>query len=239
VNVPFDKWTQVMPLVTDNILEGAMERQANVIFPGNVYVYGRFQTIPAKENHPQAATTKKGKLRIELERKDEHSSGKVKVVIPRFPDYYGPNVTNKLMKPIFMAAISGEKASWIGNLDVQHNFVYIEDAASACTILGENTGSYGDVWHVPGAGPITGREFIDMAFKAAGKKPNIGVLSGYMIREVGQLDAEVRELIELMYEFEEPLVLDGSKFSPKFPSFRYTPHKEGIKKTINWYQGEH
>ena len=222
-----------MSLVTDNILEGAMERHANVLFPGNVYVYRRFQRIPATEDHPQAATTKKGKLRIGLERKlmDEHRNGKVKVVIPRFPDYYGPNVTNNLMKPIFMATISGEKASWIGNLD-------IDDAAGACTMLGETASSYGEVWHVPGAGPITGREFIDLAFKAAGKKPDIGVLSEHTIWEAGQLDAEVRELIEMMYEFEEPLVLDGNKFSAKFPSFKYTTHEEGIKKAIHWYQGE-
>jgi hypothetical protein len=36
-----------------------------------------------------------------------------------------------------------------------------------------------------------------------------------------------------MYEFEEPLVLDGGKFSTKFPLFKYTPHEEGIKKAID------
>jgi nucleoside-diphosphate-sugar epimerase len=240
INVPYDKWTEIMPLVTDNILAGAVEKQANVVFPGNVYVYGRFQKIPAPEEHPLAATSKKGKLRITLERKlmDEHHNGKVKVVIPRFPDYYGPNVTNNLMKPIFMAAVTGEKASWIGNLDILHDFVYIEDAAAACIMLGETASSYGEVWHVPGEGPITGRKFIDMAFKAAGKKPNIGVLNEGTIREAGQLDAEVRELIELMYEFEEPLILDGRKFSSKFPSFKYTPHEDGTKKAIRWYQNK-
>jgi nucleoside-diphosphate-sugar epimerase len=241
VNVSYDKWTEVMPLVTDNILEGAIEKQANIVFPGNVYVYGRFQKIPASEDHPRAATSKKGKLRIDLEKElmDAHGNGKVKVVIPRFPDYYGPNVTNNLMKPIFMAALSGKEASWIGNLDVPHDFVFIEDAAAACILLGETASSYGKVWHVPGAGPITGREFIDMAFKAAGNKPNIGVLSERMIREAGQVDAEVQELIELMYEFEEPLVLDGSKFSTEFPSFKYAPHKEGIKKAVQWYQNKY
>jgi nucleoside-diphosphate-sugar epimerase len=240
VNVPYDKWTKVMPLVTDNIIAGAIETQASIVFPGNVYVYGHFQRVPASEDHPLAATSKKGKLRIALEKKliDAHSNGKVKVVIPRFPDYYGPNVTNNLMKPIFTAAVAGEKANWIGKLDIEHDYVYVEDAASACTLLGETTSSYGEVWHVPGAGPITGREFIDMAFKAAGKKPNIGVLSERTIREAGQVDAEVQELIELMYEFEEPLVLDGSKFSSRFPLFKYTPHEEGVKKTIHWYQDE-
>ena len=218
VNVSYDKWTEVMPLVTGNILEGAIETQANVVFPGNVYVYGRFQKVPATEDHALAATAKKGKLRITLERKlmDAHSDGKVKVVIPRFPDYYGPNVTNKLMKPIFMAALSGKKARWVGNLDVRHDLVFIEDAAAACIMLGETASAYGEVWHVPGAGSITGREFIDMAFRAAGNKPNIGLLSGRSIRVAGLINSDAREMIELMYEFEEPLVLDGASFLLNF-----------------------
>ena len=238
VNVSYDKWTEVMPLVTGNILEGAIETQANVVFPGNVYVYGRFQKVPATEDHALAATAKKGKLRITLGRKlmDAHSDGKVKVVIPRFPDYYGPNVTNKLMKPIFMAALSGKKAGWVGNLDVRHDLVFIEDAAAACIMLGETASAYGEVWHVPGAGSIMGREFINMAFRAAGNKPNIGLLSGRSIRVAGLINSDAREMIELMYEFEEPLVLDGSKFSTKFPLFKYTSHEEGIRKTINWFR---
>jgi nucleoside-diphosphate-sugar epimerase len=237
VNVPYNEWTEVMPLVTDNILTGAIEKHASFVFPGNVYVYGRFQSIPATEDHPLAATAKKGKLRISLERKlmDAHNKGKVRVVIPRFPDYYGPNVTNKLMKPIFTAALSGKKARWIGNLDVRHDLVFIEDAAAACIMLSETASAYGEVWHVPGAGPITGREFIDMAFRAAGNKPNIGLLGGRSLRVAGLMNSDAREMIELMYEFEEPLVLDGSKFSTEFPLFKYTSHDEGIRKTIHWF----
>jgi hypothetical protein len=52
-------------------------------------------------------------------------------------------------------------------------------------MLGETASAYGEVWHVPGAGPITGREFIDMAFRAAGNKPNIGLLSGRMLCVAG------------------------------------------------------
>jgi hypothetical protein len=77
-----------------------------------------------------------------------------------------------------------------------------------------------------------------MAFRAADNKANIGLLNGRSIQAAGQTDPEVRELIELMYEYEEPLVLDGSKFSTKFPLFKYTSHEEGIRKAIHWYQIE-
>ena len=160
VNVPYSKWSTVMPGVTDNLLAGAREAKGRLVFPGNVYGYGPFQIIPATEDHPLAATSKKGQLRNALERKlmDAHQAGDVRVVIPRFPDYYGPNVTNKLMAPIFEAALVGRKASWMGKLDVPHDLVYIDDAAVACVLLGTTESAYGQFWHVPGAGPLTGRQ---------------------------------------------------------------------------------
>ncbi|MBL7074284.1 NAD-dependent epimerase/dehydratase family protein [candidate division KSB1 bacterium] len=146
VNVPYHKWTAVMPGVTDNILTGAREAKARLVFPGNVYGYGPFQKIPVTEDHPLAATSKKGRLRNTMERMlmDAHQAGDVHVVIPRFPDYYGPNVTNKLMAPIFEAALAGKKASWPGKLDVPHDLVYIDDAA-ACVLFGTTESAYGQV----------------------------------------------------------------------------------------------
>lgn len=237
VNVPYQQWSEIMPKATDNILAGAKEAKASVVFPGNVYGYGRFQHIPATEDHPLAATSKKGKLRNAIESKvmNAHKSGEVSVVIPRFPDYYGSNVVNRLMGPIFENAISGKKAQWIGKLNVPHDLIYIEDAAAAAVLLAMNEDAHGQVWHVPGAGPLTGRQFIQMAFKAAGTKPGIGLLSGGFLRFASLVNSDAREMRELLYEFEEPLVLDGTKFARAFPSFGYTPHEEAIRQTVEWF----
>lgn len=238
VNVPYQHWSEIMPKVTDNILAVTKEAKASIVFPGNVYGYGRFQHIPATEDHPLAATSKKGKLRNAIEDKviDAHKSGEASVVIPRFPDYYGPNVVNRLIAPIFENAIAGRKAQWIGKLDVPHDLIYIEDAAAAAVLLAMNEDTHGQVWHVPGAGPLTGRQFIEMAFKAAGTKPDIGVLSGGSLRFASLVNSDAREMSELLYEFEQPLVLDGTKFASAFPSFRYTPHEEAIRQTVEWFR---
>ena len=238
VNVPYQHWSEIMPKVTDNILAVTKEAKASIVFPGNVYGYGRFQHIPATEDHPLAATSKKGKLRNAIEDKviDAHKSGEASVVIPRFPDYYGPNVVNRLIAPIFENAIAGRKAQWIGKLDVPHDLIYIEDAAAAAVLLAMNEDTHGQVWHVPGAGPLTGRQFIEMAFKAAGNKPDIGVLSGGSLRFASLVNSDAREMSELLYEFEQPLVLDGTKFASAFPSFRYTPHEEAIRQTVEWFR---
>lgn len=103
-------------------------------------------------------------------------------------------------------------------------------------MLGRTASAYGKLWHVPGAGPITRREFIDMAFKAAGNKPNMWVLSRDLLQVAGLKNSDAQEMIELMYEFEEPLVLDGSKFTTNFPLFKYTSNEEGVKKTVVWFR---
>ncbi|MBL4682583.1 MAG: NAD-dependent epimerase/dehydratase family protein [Pseudomonadales bacterium] len=238
LNVPYEKWCDVMPVVTKNVLEAVKQAKAKLIFVGNVYGYGRLQNIPVSESHPMVAETKKGALRNQLEDMlwRAHHAEESKVVIARFPDFYGPGVVNGLMKPIFDAAITGGKCSWPAALDVQHDLVFIGDAARACILLAEKESSYGESWHVPGAGSLTGRDFIEMVYRETGSKPAASVLSKWMLTAAGFFNAGAKELIELLYEFSEPLILDGSKFANKFPDFKYNPHQEAVVQTVDWYK---
>jgi len=97
--------------MTANILAAARSAGARLVFPGNVYGYGPPQRIPATEDHPLAATTRKGRLRNALERTlwDAHERGEVAVVIPRFPDFYGPNVWNTPGYLVFARVTAGKR----------------------------------------------------------------------------------------------------------------------------------
>lgn len=75
-----------------------------------------------------------------------------------------------------------------------------------------------------------------MAFKTAGTKSQVGVMGRSFFRLVGLFVPDAREMVELMYEFEEPLVLDGSKFARVFPSFKYTSHEDSIRQTVEWFR---
>jgi len=238
LNAPYEKWCDVMPIATKNILEAVKQTKAKLIFIGNVYGYGHFQTIPVTESHPLVAETKKGALRNQLENMlwIAHKKEETEVVIARFPDFYGPGVVNGLMKPIFDAAVSGGGCTWPAALDVQHDLIFIADAARACIQLGEDESSYGQSWHVPGAGSLTGNDFIELAYQEAGSEPLVSVLTKSMLTAAGEFSAGAKEMIELLYEFAEPLILDGSKFENKFPSYKFTSHKEAVRQTVAWYK---
>ena len=238
VNVRYTKWASVMPVATENILAGARRAKARLLFPGNLYGYGPFQKLPITEDHPLAATSKKGRLRNAMEARlmEAHRAGEVPVVIPRFPDFYGINVTNPLFAPLFQAVLQGKTATWPARLDVPHDLVYVDDAAAAALLLAAKDDAYGQSWHVPGFGPLTGQQFIDFAAKAAGTQTKSKPLSRFLFRLVGPFIPDAGEMMELLYQFEQPLLLDGSKFATAFPSFRYTPHEEAIKTTVEWFR---
>ncbi|MBL7074285.1 hypothetical protein ISS37_03485 [candidate division KSB1 bacterium] len=75
-----------------------------------------------------------------------------------------------------------------------------------------------------------------MAFKAAGTKPNLGVMGRGFFRFFGLFVPDAREMVELMYEFEETLILNGSKFAGAFPSFKFTPHEDAVRQTVEWFR---
>ncbi len=83
---------------------------------------------------------------------------------------------------------------------------------------------------------LTGRQFVQMVYEAAGTEPAIEPVKEDALRFSGGAMSDTAELADLMYLYEQPLVLNGTKFARTFPSFRYTPHAEGIRRTIEWLQ---
>lgn len=238
VNVPYHRWEEVMPAATENILAGARGADALLVFPGDTTVYGSVAAGPATEDHPHAATGHKGMLRRHLEKRLTlaHKSGECRVVIPRYPDFYGPNVTNRVFGALFEAAVAGKTVHWPGRLDVAHSLVFVDDAAAAAIRLADAECAHGQVWHVASPDVLTGRAFLRMALMAAHSGSEVGVWTRGSLRLLSLLDAETREMLELLYAFEEPMVLDGSKFAEAFPDFGFTAHEVAVRKTVEWFR---
>ena len=239
-NFPYRKWKANFMLSLSNILKRSKGTKPLIVFPGNVYGYGKFQRVPVDESHPLNASSRKGKLRNAMEAllMEYHRKGEIRVVIPRFADFYDPNVVNDLYGRIFRSAIDGKPAIWPANADVPHNLTYIEDAAEATLLLMLNSDSYGKSYHVSDD-VITAREFIKGVYGAAGNHMDLKILSKRFLAVAGLFNSNARELIELLYEYSDPYILDDSKFRAEFPSFRHTPYEVGIRKTIDWFKAEH
>ncbi len=238
LNVPYRDWQRLMPTITSNVLQAACTREATLVFIGNVYGYGPLGDAPVSESYPLRAASRKGVLRNQLEQtlRKAHREGRIQLVLPRFPDYYGPNVTNRLFGPIFQAALRGGKAFWPGRLDVPHALIPVEDAAQACIHLSQVPEARGETWHVPGPPALTGGQFLELVYASAGRKPRYGGISKMALRAIGIVSSDARELVELQYQFTSPLLMDGRKFSDAFAQIRFTPHEVAIRETLQWFR---
>lgn len=238
-NAPYPDWPEIVPRLARNALKAAEATGALLAFPGNVYVYGRPRTNPVREDHPMEPHTAKGKIRLEIERAymAAHRAGRARVVIPRYPDFYGPNVLNDLIRPIFEGAMQGKPCGWPIDLDVGHEFILVDDAAAAMIQLIQTPAAHGLAVHVPGPGPISPGRFLRLAYEAAGHEARIRVFGRATVAFVGLFNRDIRAAREMMYLFEEPLLLDGSLYrSLTGVSHPTTPYEEGVRRTIDWFR---
>jgi nucleoside-diphosphate-sugar epimerase len=237
-NPPYDKWPEQFPTLQANTLEAAAGAGAKYIVMDNVYMYGDTNGQPLTEDLPYNAHTKKGKVRAQMA-KDvlaAHRAGKVRAVIARASDFYGPGVRESAAGDrVFGFALEGRAASTAGNLDAKHSYTYIDDIGQGLVILGERDEALGQVWHMPNAEATTTRQFLTLIFEVLGQPARMSAMGKTTMRLGGLFIPPAREMVEMMYEFERDFVVDSSKFTKAF-GLQATPHREGVKPTVAWYK---
>ena len=136
---------------------------------------------------------------------------------------------------MFAPALSGKTAWVMGNPDMLHTYSYVPDVVRGLVVLGERDEALGQAWHLPGPATVTTRQFYDMICLEAGKPARIQAASRLMLQAMGLFSPIMRELVEMLYEFEEPFVLDTNRFQKTFGG-QVTPLPEAIRTTAAWFR---
>ena len=234
---PYTQWPELFPAITYGIMKGAISAQANLVYGDNLYMYGQVNG-PIKENSPYNAKGPKGITRGEMADKliQAHNDGKVKVAIGRASDFFGPRVLNSFLgERVFIPAIKGEAINLLGRIDQPHTFTYIKDFAKGLVTLSENETAFGEVWHIPSAETISTQRFLRRVFSATETIPPVKTAPKFIVNIMALYNPIIRELKEVLPNYQLPYVVDHSKFERAFGNHS-TPHKIAIKETISWYK---
>lgn len=236
-NPPYPKWTSEFPPLMASITAAAEASRAKLVFADNLYMYGPV-TGPLSETSPASPAGRKGKLRRSLAEQllAAHRAGRVRVAIGRSSDYFGPGgLGTAVGERVFESALEGKAAQWLGSLDVPHSVSYLPDMARALVVLGTRDEADGQVWHLPGAAALTGREFVGVIGDVLGRPVKASATSPTMVRIAGVVSPFIRELNETMYQWTAPWVVESAKFEATFGPFEVTPHREAIAETLDWF----
>ena len=239
LNAPYNQWPERFPPLQRGVLAAAERTGALLVSLENLYGYGPTGGRPMTEDMPLAATGAKGRARAAMtaELLAAAEAGRVRIAIGRASDFFGPGVTagSTLGERVFGNALAGRRADFIGDPDLPHTYSYVPDIAAGLATLGTDARAVGQVWHLPGPATGTTRALLDLVAAEIGHPVGVRSLSKLAVRALGLVNPVLRELAETYYQFNEPFVLDTSKFESAFGAAG-TPLADAIAATVSWYR---
>jgi nucleoside-diphosphate-sugar epimerase len=236
----YTQWVEKFPSLQKSIIDGLTGSDAKLVLVENLYMYGDTNGTPLTEDLPHNAHTRKGKVRSEISKAafEAHRAGKLRVTAGRGSDFFGAwgLPTAAMGDRTFYPLLDGKPAQLVGDIDAPHTHTYIADFGKALVILGERDEADGQAWHVPNDNPrATQREMVKMIAEETGVEPKMSAMGKGMMWFGGLFIPAAKEMVEMMYEFEKPFVVDSSKFEKTF-GMKATPMREAIKATVAWYK---
>lgn len=229
-------WKKVWPPLIANVIAACKEYQVKLVFFDNIYMYDENHLDGMTEETSVNPPSKKGKVRAEIVAMimNEVKAGKLTALIARSADFYGPGIeeTSLLNEMVIKPLNNGKTASWMGSLDCKHSFTYTPDAGKATALLGNTDDAYNQVWHLPtAADPYTGKEWIEAVGREMGVEPMYRRIPRFLMKMTGWFIPMMKELAEMVYQYDRDYVFDSSKFEKHFV-FKPVTYEEGIRKTI-------
>lgn len=228
------EWRQKFQLLQQAILEAAVANQAKLIVGDNLYMYGSPHGQPLREDSPVRPNSKKGQVRAEMAQAvmDAHEKGKVRAAVGRASDFFGPG-DHGLTGYAILPALRNKPVNLLGKTDQPHSFTYGADFGTLLATLGTRDEALGQVWFAPTNPPLTQAEFLKLIEAELGQPVNARIGGPMMLRFLGLFNREIRETIEMIFEWTEPYVIDSSKAQKAF-GLQPTPLREAIKTTLDW-----
>ncbi|MFD2793551.1 NAD-dependent epimerase/dehydratase family protein [Promicromonospora vindobonensis] len=229
----YTQWERVWPPLAASLLSAAERSGAVYAITGTLYPYGPVDG-PLSEDLPDAATDHKGRLRAWMwaEAKAAHDAGRIRTVEIRGSDYMGRGVGgNGHISRLVPEARQGKRVTMIGRTDQPHTFTDVLDAARTLLAAAADPGAHGRVWHVPSNPPVAQARALTDVLASVGKPPvKISALRGTALHAVALVSPFMREMREIVYQWERPYVLDDSAARARF-GIAPTPWEEVCRRT--------
>ncbi len=226
-----DKWPKLMRATID----ACIKYKAKLVFFDNVYMYDKNAIPHMTENSVINPPSKKGAVRKEIADMllNEVKSGKLTALIARSADFYGPNNDKSfLIEIVYKNIKKGKKPNWLIDANKKHSFTYTPDAAKATALLGNTVDAYNQVWHLPtDKNTLTGKEMVALFAKEMNVETKISILPLWLLKILGLFIPIMKEMPEMMYQYDRDYFFDSSKFDKRF-NFKSTTYQEGVKLTI-------
>ena len=225
----------VLPMI-DNTIAAAKANGARILLPGTVYNYAPDAGAEIAEEAAQRPVTRKGAIRVELERRLRVASGEgARVLILRAGDFFGPGDANSALDWMLLAGKSRVNAVFVPGRGVGHAFAYLPDLARAAAALLERESELEDFVRFHFAGHFIEPRELAAAVRAATGQARLPALPfpWPLVAAMGPFDETMRELYEMRYLWRRPIGLAGGKLAAFLGEEPHTPLSVAVTQVLD------
>lgn len=239
MNPPYfaNLWAEFVPRWMQNLIDAAGSAGARFVVLDNVYALGRPGGRPLSDDTPVNPCSRKGEIRAEAARMlfDAHGRGDVVAVVGRGSDFYGPHGTESHVGDQFWRPVmAGKRGGVVVDPDAVHTYHYIPDVARGLlTLGGAPESACGQAWMLPCQPAETLRQLVGRFSTVLGREISIRSIPRWMLKALGIVMPLMRELDEMMYQWEEPFVIDDGRFRTQF-SVMPEDRDRAARETVAW-----
>jgi len=241
VNPPgYRRWSELVLPMIDNTIAAARLTGATIVLPGTVYNYGPDAFPLLQEDSPQRPATRKGAIRVELERRlraaTEHG---VRTIVVRAGDFFGPHVGNswfsqglvKAGSPLHVVRLPGRPG-------VGHSWSYVPDVARTMRLLIERRATLDAfaAFHMTGHWDEDGTQMaaaISAVARRRGLRPRVGRFPWWLVRLAAPFTTTLRELLEMRYLWQVPVKMNNARLSATLGHEPHTPMEVAVEATLS------
>ncbi|AZQ55920.1 NAD-dependent epimerase/dehydratase family protein [Burkholderia cenocepacia] len=239
VNPPgYRNWaTQVLPMI-DNTIAAARAAQATVVLPGTVYNFGADAFPVLREDAPQHPATRKGAIRVELERRLQDASVHgVRAIVVRAGDFFGPQLGNSWFSQGLIKPGRPVSAISVPSRGVGHQWAYVPDVARTMLELIERRETLEPFarFHLGGHWDDDGMQMalaVQRVAQRHGMRPALRDFPWWLVSVAAPFVTTMRELLEMRYLWREPIRMDNARVTAVLGREPVTPLDTAVEATL-------
>jgi len=225
LNPPYEKWEKDLPRLTHAVISAAEDSGAVIMVPGNVYNFGKNMPPVLDENTPHNAETRKGLLRIQMEKSYAHAANDgVQTIILRGGDFIEREKTGNWFDTYITPKVGVGKITYPGPLECMHAWAYLPDMARALEMLAQKRSKLEPYSTFCFEGyNLTGADLIKAIEACRGRTLKVSSMPWFIMRMLGLFSPSIKEVLEMQYLWKVPHAIDGTKLSETLKGFQFTP----------------
>ncbi|MFT3727819.1 MAG: NAD(P)H-binding protein [Terricaulis sp.] len=239
VNPPgYRNWDKVVVPMIDNTIAAAEASGARIVLPGTVYNFGP-ETFPMlRENDPQNPRTRKGKIRVALERRLEDAAARgVRTLIVRAGDFFGRHTVNSwFSQGMVQPGKAAKSITYPGKREIGHAWAYLPDFGETVARLADREAELApfERFHFRGHYFARGVEIAERAGIVANgaRGARINGFPWFAVVALSPFVRLFREMSEMRYLWTQDVELDNAKLVAFLGEEPHTPTDQALHEAL-------